>query len=66
VVVGDDYIQSQPVCPLDLGQGGNPAVNGDNQTDALAVEVLQGGYIEPVAFGEAVGYVGNGFAPQPR
>jgi len=59
VVVGDNYIQLKPFCPLDLSQGGDATVNAYNQADTLLVELFQSSYLEPVALSEAVGYVGG-------
>ncbi|MBA7609885.1 hypothetical protein ES703_17082 [subsurface metagenome] len=40
MVVGNNYIKPFLLCLLNLGKGGNSAINGDNQADALPVKVL--------------------------
>ncbi len=66
VVVGDDDVQPLPLRLLHLGDGGNAAVHGDHQADAVLSQALQGGRLQPVALGEAVGYVGDDIAAQAR
>ena len=63
-MVGDDYVQSHPLCPLNLTESSNPAINTDNQTDALSIKVLQGSRLQSIAFGQAVWNIGDGLATE--
>ena len=54
VVVGDDDVHAELVRPGDFVAGADAAVDGDEQLDALAGELLDRRRGDAVAFGEAV------------
>ncbi len=66
VVVGDNDIQPHLPRLFRLGDVRNTAVDGDDQTDALVVELFQGARSESVPFRLAVGNIGDGPAAEER
>ncbi|MBA7615334.1 hypothetical protein ES703_22612 [subsurface metagenome] len=62
MVVGNNYIKPHPLCLLNLRQGGNSTINGNNQANALSVESFQSGCFKSIALCQAMWYVWDSVA----
>ena len=59
MMVGDDEINAQLFTQLRLIDGGDAAVHGDDQLDALSVELVDGDGIQAVALLQTAGNVAH-------
>ena len=59
MMVGDDEINAQLLTQLRLAHGGDTAVHGDDQLDALGVELVNGDGIQAVALLQTAGNVAH-------